>query len=128
MVGLLIVSHSRSIAEGIWEMVHETAPAIPMEAVGGNPEGGLGSDHDRIYTALEGLYSPDGVIVLFDLGSSWMATDVVIEELKERGMEKIYMVPAALVEGAFVAGVEISTGSSLEEIIRALGEYKLEKM
>jgi dihydroxyacetone kinase phosphotransfer subunit len=128
MVGLLVVSHSRSIAEGIRELISETAPSLPIEAVGGSPDGGLGSDHDRIYEALERMYTPEGVIVLFDLGSSWMSTEIVIEELKEKGMDNIHIVPAALVEGAFVAGVEISTGAALNEVLSALGEYKLEKM
>ena len=128
MVGLFIVSHSSKIAEGILELVRETAPSIPAAAVGGSPDGGLGSDHDRIYTALEELYSPDGVIVLFDLGSSWMATDIAVEELKFKGMDNIHMVPAALVEGAFVAGVEISIGSTLEQVKQALKEYSLPKV
>ncbi len=127
MVGLFIVSHSSSIAEGLLELVKETAPGIPVAAVGGSPDGGLGSDHDRIYAALESLCSPDGVVVLFDLGSSWMATDLVIEELKLKGMENVHMVPAALVEGAFVAGVEISTGSTLQGVIETLKDYSLPK-
>jgi len=128
MVGLFIVSHSSKIAEGILELVQETAPGIPVAAVGGSPDGGLGSDHDRIYAALEKLYSPDGVIVLFDLGSSWMATDLAVEELKFKGMDNIHMVPAALVEGAFVAGIEISTGSTLEQVMEALKDYSLPKV
>lgn len=128
MVGLLIVSHSSRIAEGVLELVKETAPGIPAAAVGGSPDGRLGSDHNRIQTALEDLCSPDGVIVLFDLGSSWMTTDMVIEELKFKGMDNINMVPAALVEGAFVAGVEISTGSSLEQVIETLKDYTIPKV
>ncbi len=41
MVGLVLVSHSRAIAEGTAELVRHMAGEVEVVAVGGDSEGGL---------------------------------------------------------------------------------------
>lgn len=128
MVSLLIVSHSEKIAQGIKELALEMAPDINIGAAGGTKDGTLGSDYNNIYTTLSNIYTPDGVLVLFDLGSSYMTTELVKEALELEGKENILIIDAALVEGAITAAVHISIGSSIEKIIQALQNLKLGKI
>lgn len=128
MISLLIVSHSEKIAQGVKELALEMAPDINIGAVGGTPEGTLGSDYYRIYNTLSEIYTPEGVLVLFDLGSSYMTAQLVKETLEFENKNNIQIVDAALVEGAITASVQISIGSSLEEIIQTLQNLKLGKM
>ncbi|MBW3628895.1 MAG: PTS mannose transporter subunit IID, partial [Gemmatimonadetes bacterium] len=55
MVGLVLVSHSRAIAEGTAELVRHMAGEVEVVAVGGDTEGGLGTDPDGILAAIEGV-------------------------------------------------------------------------
>lgn len=128
MVSLLIVSHSEKIAEGVKELALEMAPDIKIAAAGGTLEGCLGSCYNKIYNALVNIYTEEGVLVLFDLGSSYMTAELVKEALALEGKDKILIVDAALVEGAVTAAVLISLGSSIEEIIKRLINLKLNKM
>ena len=61
----------------------------------------------KIYTALEDIYSDDGVLVLFDLGSSYLTAELVQESFEVDGKrERIKIVDAALIEGAVIAAIE----------------------
>jgi len=128
MASLLIVSHSDKIAQGVKELALEMAPDINIAASGGTIEGTLGSDYNKIYTALTNIYTEDGVLVLFDLGSSYMTAELVKEALALEGKEKIHIVDAALVEGAVTAAVQISLGLTIDEIVQSLENLKLGKM
>lgn len=128
MVSLLIVSHSESLAKGIKELAQEMAKEVKIEAVGGTFDGRLGNDFNKIYTSLEYIYSDDGVLVLFDLGSSYLTAELVQESFEVDGREKIKIVDAALVEGAVIAAIEMSLDKSLEEICSKLESLKLNKI
>jgi dihydroxyacetone kinase phosphotransfer subunit len=125
---MLIVSHSEKIALGVKELALEMAPDICIGAAGGTSEGTLGSDYNKIHTALSDLYTPQGVLVLFDLGSSYMTAALVKETLELEGKDNIHLVDAALVEGAVTAAVQISLGLSIEKVIESLQKLKLGKM
>ena len=56
---------------------------LALEAAGGMDEPGvLGTDADRVRAAIERAMSPDGVLVLMDLGSALMSTEFAIEMLE----------------------------------------------
>ena len=55
MVGLVLVSHSRQIADGTAELVLQMAGKVEISAVGGDAEGGFGTDAERIEAALGGI-------------------------------------------------------------------------
>ena len=128
MVGLVVLSHSGKVIEGLKELIHEMASDVTVYGVGGNQEGGLGSDFERTQKAIEEAYSEEGVIVLFDLGSTFMTAEMVIEALPEEQRGKIRLVDAPLIEGGITAAVSISAGLSLEQVIESLGEMKIGKL
>jgi len=79
MVGLVVVSHSATAAEGIVEVAAEMGGDTPLEPVGGDGQGGIGTVPDDIEAALAAADDGDGVVVLVDLGSAVMNAEVAIE-------------------------------------------------
>lgn len=129
MVGLVIVSHSSKIAEGVKDLAREMAgPALPILDAGGLDDGSLGTDAFRIKAAIEEADRGSGVIVLADLGSALMSTETAIEFLRdEESQIRVAIADAPLVEGAISAAVTASAGGSLEETLTAAIEAGLAK-
>ena len=113
MLGIVIVSHSQKLAESVVELAALMAPETPMAAAGGMEDGGFGTSFEKIYEAIESIYTDDGVIILMDLGSAVMTTEMVIESMEDR---KIKMVDCPIVEGAISAAVSAAGGDSLEAV------------
>jgi PTS hybrid protein len=125
MVGLVLVSHSPQIAEGTADLVRQMAGEVEVAAVGGDAEGGFGTDPERIKAAIENL-DADGVLVFMDIGSAVLSAETVLEMLSSEEREKVRLVDAPFVEGAFAAGVEASTGSDADECLEAAMEARTE--
>ena len=79
MVGLVVVSHSAKAADGIVEIAAEMGGDTAIAAAGGDGDGGIGTDADRIVDAIGAADDGDGVVVLVDLGSAVMNAEVAIE-------------------------------------------------
>jgi multiphosphoryl transfer protein len=116
MVGLVVVSHSEALAEGVVALAREMGgEELALEAAGGTDEpGALGTDAERVRAAIERAMSDDGVLVLMDLGSALMSTEFAIEMLDGGG--RVLMSEAPLVEGTVAAAVAARGGASLEEV------------
>lgn len=125
MVGLVLVSHSPQIAEGTAELVRQMAGEVELTAVGGDADGGFGTDPEKIQSAIEGL-DADEVLVFMDLGSAVLSAETVLEMLSSEQREKVRLVDAPFVEGAFAAGVLASAGSDADECIEAAMEARTE--
>ena len=125
MVGLVLVSHSPRIAEGTAELVRQMAGQVELAAVGGDSDGGFGTDPERIEAAVRDL-DADEVLVFMDLGSAVLSAETVLEMLPSGTREKVRLVDAPIVEGAFAAGVEASTGSDAGECVAAAMEARTE--
>ncbi|MGH2946581.1 MAG: dihydroxyacetone kinase phosphoryl donor subunit DhaM, partial [Solirubrobacteraceae bacterium] len=116
MVGLVIVSHSAALAEGVAELAREMAgPDVAIEAAGGMDDGAIGTDADRVRLAVERARSPDGVLVLMDLGSAVMSAEMATEMLEPDG-GPVMLCGAPLVEGAVAAAARARSGASLDEV------------
>jgi phosphoenolpyruvate---glycerone phosphotransferase subunit DhaM len=125
VVGIVLVSHSPQVAEGTAELVQNMAGEVEMTAVGGDSEGALGTDPERIRSAIEELES-DEVLVFMDIGSAVLSAETVLETLAPDVAEKVRLVDAPFVEGAFAAGVLASTGADAEECVEAAREARTE--
>lgn len=125
MVGLVLVSHSPKIAEGTAELVRQMAgEEVELVAVGGDADGGFGTDPERIEAAVRGL-AADDVLVFMDLGSAVLSAETVLEMLPSERRERVRLVDAPFVEGAFAAGVVASTGDA-DECVEAAMEARTE--
>lgn len=124
MVGLVIVSHSRLLAEGVVDLTKMMADGCPIAAAGGT-ENGYGTDYERIKTAIEAVRGEDGVLVLADMGSAVMTVEMVIEEL---GYTDVELVDCPLAEGAFAASLSAVCGDDRqtvrEQALSAKDQYK----
>lgn len=116
MVGLLIVSHSRKIAEGVRELAEQmTQGQVPIADAGGTLDGELGTSAELISAAATRLLHSgraDALLVLCDLGSAVMSTEIALEQLGW----PYRLSNGPLVEAALTAAVEASIGSDLEQV------------
>jgi len=122
-VGIVIVSHSPKIAEGAADMVRQmVGDAVPLAWTGGDPDGGLGTDVQKIIAAIDRAWSPAGVAILVDLGGAETNSEMAVEMLDEERREHVVVCNAPVVEGAVIAATEASGGSSLDAVKRTAEE------
>lgn len=118
MVSLLIVSHSAQLAAGVREFASQVAgDTVQILDAGGTDDGSLGTSINRIQQGLEQIASPDGTLVLVDLGSAVLSVEMAIEALGD--VNRIYISDAPLVEGAYLAALEASAEATLDETAAA---------
>ena len=119
-VSLVIVSHSAQLAKGVAELAGQMAQGkVAIAVAGGTSEGTLGTSVEKIIHALNQVDGPDGTLVLLDLGSAVMATEMAIEAFAEGQHHHVLISSAPLVEGAVIAAVESSIGNNLQEVAEA---------
>lgn len=119
-VSLIVVSHSARLAEGVAELAGQMARGrVAIAAAGGAGDGTLGTSVDLITAALQQVATPEGTLVLLDLGSAALAAEMAIERVTQNTQQRILVSPAPLVEGAVIAAVEASIGGSLAEVAAA---------
>ncbi len=118
MVGIVIVSHSAKLAEGVRELALQMAAGVPMAVAGGldDPEQPIGTDVIAVMAAIESVYGDDGVLVLMDLGSALLSADMALEMLPAQMAGRVRLCGAPLVEGALAAAVQAAAGGSLDDV------------
>ena len=122
MVGIVVVSHSQKVAEGAKELALQMAADAKIAAAGGLQDGSIGTDMEKITNAINEVMSDDGVIMLVDMGSAIMTSEMAIEI--SDNPEKIKIVDTPVVEGTIFGAVEASIGSSMEQIMDVLAQAK----
>src|SRR5438067_5879863 len=119
MVGIVIVSHSATLAAGVRELAAEMAgPDVRLELAGGidAPEPALGTDAVRVAEAIARADSGEGVLVLMDLGSAVLSAETALDLLTAEQQGGVLLCEAPLVEGAVAAAVAAKLGASLTEV------------
>jgi len=118
--GIVLVSHSAAIADGLSAMAAEVAGGeVRVMAAGGGPDGTLGTDGARVAEAIRAADAGAGVVVLADIGSAILSVRAVLAEGQLDGAA--VLADAPLVEGAIAAAVTASTGAGLDAV-RAAAE------
>lgn len=128
LVGIVIVSHSQKLAEGVKELAEMMANDVHIEAAGGLDEGLLGTSFERVKVAIEDVCGTDGAVVLMDMGSAVMTAELAVEECRD---EAVRLVDCPIAEGAVLAALAAASGAGLDEVARraesARDMEKLEK-
>jgi len=122
MVGIVVVSHSRELAEGVCAVARQMASGdrpVSIAAAGGLEGGGLGTSFEAIQRAVDAADSDEGVLILMDLGSAVMSAQMVLEMLPPERQARVRLSNAPLVEGAIAAAVAASLGDDLDQVQRA---------
>ncbi|MEV8398701.1 PTS-dependent dihydroxyacetone kinase phosphotransferase subunit DhaM [Streptomyces niveus] len=123
-VGIVLVSHSRAVAEAVAELAVGLAgggTTAPVAAAGGTPDGGLGTSSELIAGAAAEVDRGAGVAVLVDLGSAVLTVKSLLAEGDELP-EGARLLDAPFVEGAVAAVVSASAGADLDAVEAAAVE------
>ena len=114
MIGIVLVSHSAALAEGLAEMADQIAGGdVRIVAAGGGPGGTLGTSGDVIVAAIGEADTGSGVLILADLGSAILSVKAALASGDVEGTDAV-LADAPLVEGAIAAAVAASIGQDLE--------------
>lgn len=128
MINILIASHSKKLAEGLREILIQMAPNLNILVSGGDKDGNIGSNFDEINEIINEYTINDGLVIFFDLGSSMMNCQMAIDMLDDEKKSKVYLAGTPIVETSVQVAVEASAGQSLDEIVKYLNEYPVNKL
>ncbi len=121
MIGLVIISHSARLAEGVCELAAQMAQGkVRLAAAGGteDPQAPIGTDPMKVLDAIESVYDPDGVILLADLGSARLSAEIALDLLNEPRRARVRISTASLIEGAVAAAALAAAGAGLDEALK----------
>lgn len=115
MIGFVVVSHSEPLAAAAvdlaMQMIHGEAPPVRVAA---GADGGFGTDAVAIAAAIDELAGTDGVLILTDLGSAVLSSELALE-LRE-STQPVRISGGPFVEGATAGIVRAATGGTLDEV------------
>jgi phosphoenolpyruvate-protein phosphotransferase len=123
-VGLVLVSHSRALADAARGLATEAAPGSlpPMVVAAGMPDGGFGTDASAVASACEevlgevGADPGHGVVVLTDLGSAVLSAEMALEFLADPDAP-VRLAAAPFVEGTLAACIAAAGGADLDAVL-----------
>ena len=121
MVNLVLVSHSRALAEATRALARQVAAPqvhITVAAGIGGQRQELGTDATDIADAIQSADSPDGVLVLMDLGSAILSAELALDMLPDDKRARVRLCPAPLVEGAIAAAIQAGLVADLDTVYR----------
>ncbi|WP_125710000.1 dihydroxyacetone kinase phosphoryl donor subunit DhaM [Companilactobacillus zhongbaensis] len=113
--GIVILSHSPKIAEGVKDLISQAAPSISITYAGGTDENEIGSSLEKIQTACE-QNKGEEILAFYDLGSSKMNLEMYMEMTDLT----VHKYDVALVEGAYTAATLAEIEAPLENIETSL--------
>lgn len=121
-LGIVIVSHSKNLAQGLIDLISEVATDVAVTYVGGLPSGDIGTSFDDVLAVVENNPCSE-LLAFYDLGSARMNLDMVAD-FSDKTMA-IQHVP--IVEGAYTAAALIQAGADKDSILKQLAELEITK-
>lgn len=123
-VGIVLVSHSASLAAGTAELAGQVSGgAVSIVAAGGTDDGRLGTSIDKVRSALTAADSGAGVVILPDLGSSVLIVRALLSE--DDGLpEPLAVADAPFVEGTIAATIAAAVGADIKAVAAAAEEAR----
>lgn len=115
--GIVLVSHSSKVAEGVKEIIREVTKEVPVVAAGGTEENEIGTSVEKIEQAIHQADAGNGVLVFYDIGSAKMNVEMLLETVEDVDAR---LLEAPLLEGSYVAAVESSMEKSVDDISQAI--------
>ncbi len=117
MIGIVLVSHSPKLADGLAELLGEIGSRdVPVLVAAGTVDGRLGTSPDAVREALHAADRGDGVVALPDLGSAVLSVKLAVEGFDP---SRVVVVDAPFVEGAVAAAVTAASGADLATVAAA---------
>jgi phosphoenolpyruvate---glycerone phosphotransferase subunit DhaM len=123
-VGIVLVSHSASLAEGAAELAGQVGGGtVTIATAGGTDDGRLGTSIDKVKRALRLAEAGVGVVILPDLGSSVLTVRTLLAEPDDLPGQ-VAVADAPFVEGAVAAAVTAAAGGDLKAVLDAAQEAR----
>jgi dihydroxyacetone kinase phosphotransfer subunit len=121
MIGFVVVSHSRPLAEAAVALATQMVAADPppIEIAAGSADGGFGTDAAAIAASIDRLDASEDVVVLMDLGSAVLSAEMALEFVARP--DRVHLSSAPFVEGLVAAVVLAATGADWTSIRTELG-------
>ena len=119
MIGVVVVAHSRALADAAVALARQMVPAdspLRVAIAAGAGDGGFGTDATAVSAAIEEVDGPGGVLVLLDLGSAVLSAELALELLPAETSGRVRLSAAPLVEGLVAALVLAATGADQETV------------
>jgi phosphoenolpyruvate-protein phosphotransferase/dihydroxyacetone kinase phosphotransfer subunit len=118
LVGIVVVSHSRTLAEAAVVLAREMIAGSSLRiAVAAGLETTLGTDAVQIAAAIEEADAGGGVVVLMDLGSAVLSAELALDLLSDPAAgERVVLSAAPLVEGLVAAVVAAAGGADRVQV------------
>jgi PTS hybrid protein len=124
MVGIVLISHSSSLAAGAAELVGQIAGGALVIPAGGTEDGRLGTSTERIAAAIAAADTGNGVLLIPDMGSSVLSALSLLADLDPEHDRQVLLADAPFVEGAVAAAVAASAGLDLATVAHAAEEAR----
>ncbi|MFC2401803.1 MAG: dihydroxyacetone kinase phosphoryl donor subunit DhaM [Streptococcus sobrinus] len=121
-IGIVVVSHSKNIAQGVLDLISEVAKDISITYVGGTEDGSIGTSFNQVQAVVE-QNDKDTLLAFFDLGSAKMNLEMVADFTDK----EIIINSVPIVEGAYTAAALLQAGTDLEAIKSQLTELTINK-
>ena len=123
-VGIVLVSHSSSLAEGAAELAGQIGGGtVLIVPAGGTDDGRIGTSEAKVRRAITAADSGAGVLILPDLGSAVLTVRVLLSE-SEGLPEPVALADAPFVEGAVAAAVAAAVGGDIKAVLAAAEEAR----
>lgn len=113
--GIVLVSHSESLAIGLKQLLDEVAHDVVITTAGSTYDGRIGTSYEKVQEAVDSNPFSE-LLVFYDLGSAKMNIDVVLETTTKH----LHVMNCAMVEGAYVAAAMLGGEQSLEAVMNEL--------
>ncbi len=120
MVSIVVVSHSEKAAQGIRDVAQEMGGDARIVPVGGDPDGGIGTTAPAIEEGIREADDGSGVLVIADLGSAVMNSELAIEMVE--GEIDAEIADAPILEGALNAAVAAAQSDAELSAVRERAE------
>lgn len=121
-LGMIIVSHSKLLAQGLVDLIAEVAQDVPITFVGGTEEDGIGTSFDQVQAIVDSNPA-DQLLAFFDLGSARMN----IEMVADFSDKPLLIQNVPIVEGAYTAAALLQAGADLDTILDQLSALTITK-
>jgi dihydroxyacetone kinase phosphotransfer subunit len=113
--GIVLVSHSESLAIGLKQLLDEVAHDVVITTAGSTFDGRIGTSYEKVQEAVDNNPFSE-LLIFYDLGSAKMNIDVVMETTTKN----LHVMNCAMVEGAYVAAAMLGGEQSLEAVMNEL--------
>lgn len=121
-IGIIVVSHSKNIAQGVVDLISEVAKDVSITYVGGTEDGEIATSFDQVQQIVE-QNDKKTLLAFFDLGSAKMNLELVADFSEKN----IIINSVPVVEGAYTAAALLQAGADLDSIQSQLAELTINK-